>query len=204
MTLIDLAIAAIPFSYFLFIAAITPGPNNVMLTASGMNFGYKKTIPHMAGIVSGFTVLLLLCAFGVGAAVAAFPPIMIGLKILGATYLVYLAWRIFNGGRVGLKEKTEKAVRPLTFLEATGFQFINPKNIVFALAAVTLLPAEAPLLALGVLLTAICFVVCTFATSAWTLFGAMVAALFRDDKTRRIINAVLALLLLATLPMMIL
>lgn len=199
----NLILPSLPFFYFLFVASITPGPNNVMLTASGMNFGYMRTIPHMAGIYVGFTIYLTICAFGVGAAVAAYPPVLIALKILGSAYLVYLAWRIVNAGRMGVAEKAKETARPLTFLEAAGFQFINPKGVVFGLAAASLLPPEASLAQIGVIVFIATTISCIAALNTWVLFGKAVATLFRDDKIRRVINIILALLLLATLPMMV-
>lgn len=203
MTLTELAVASLPFMYFLFVASITPGPNNVMLTASGMNFGYQRTIPHMAGIYFGFLLYLLICAYGVGAAVAAYPPVLMGLKTLGSLYLIYLAYRIVTSGRMGVKEKAKDTARPLTFLEAFGFQFINPKGVVFGLAASSLLPAGISSFQIGVIVFIATTISCIASLNTWVLFGKGVATLFRDDKIRLIINIILALLLLATLPMMV-
>lgn len=202
--MIDAFLHALPFFYFLLIAAVTPGPNNVMLTASGMNFGYIKTLPHILGIYVGFTTLILLCAFGVGAAYHAFPQIEIVLKILGSLYLVYLAFKIATAGRLGLKEKEQSAKRPITFVEAAMFQFINPKALVACLTAISLLPPDMGILqSLFIIITLNTFT-CFVSTSTWTVFGKMIAGLFRDDKTRQIINIALAILLLATIPMMVL
>lgn len=201
--MIEAIISALPFFYMIFVACMTPGPNNVMLTASGMNFGYKRTIPHITGIISGYTTLLMLCAFGVGAAIDAFPPLMMGLKILGSAYLIYLAWRIYNGGRIGAQQKAKETMRPLTFLEAAAFQFINPKAIVFGLAAIALMPADISVIERIVIVLLGASMSGIVSTNTWTLFGAAVSKLFRDDKIRYIINTILALLLLATLPMML-
>ena len=200
----EIILSTLPFIYLLLVGSITPGPNNVMLTASGMNFGYLKTIPHMLGVYIGFIVLMLLCTFGVGALVAAYPQVLIGIQVLGGAYLLYLAWRIFNGGRVGVNDQAEKTVRPLNFWEAFTFQFINPKAVVFGLAATALLPEGVSMFELGLLVVVAVTLTCPLSVNVWTLFGKAVAKLFRDDKIRRIINAVLALLLLATLPMMVL
>lgn len=204
MSVIDIIVAALPFFYLNFIGCITPGPNNVMLTASGMNFGYLKTVPHMLGIFFGFVILLWLCAFGVGAAYEAYPPVQVALKVLGCAYLLYLAYRIFRAGRVGLNKASQEAQQPLTFWEAFGFQYINPKAIVFGLAAVNLLPADMAFWMKAVIILFTAVITCGISLNVWTLFGKMVAELFRDDKIRQIINTVLALLLIATIPMMIL
>lgn len=204
MSAYELFLTALPFFYFMFIAAMTPGPNNVMLTASGMNFGYARTIPHILGIIIGFQVLILLCLLGVGALYNAFPPIEIALKVLGSAYLAYLAYKIYTAGRVGLKECQDKTVRPMNFIEAAAFQFINPKGVVFAIAAVSFLSADLTLIQKAIIITCVCLITSTLSTHTWTLFGKMIAALFRNDKSRHIINALLAIALLATIPMMLL
>lgn len=202
MNFYELILAALPFFYFVFIASITPGPNNVMLTASGMNFGYLRTLPHIFGIMTGFQVLILLCACGVGAIYQAFPQIKMVLKILGSVYLVYLAYKIYTSGRVGLQAKAEKTVRPLNFFEAFGFQFINPKGVVFSFAAISLLPVNLSFMNLCLIILATGMISSSISCHVWVVFGKLIAALFRDDKTRHLINIALALLLLGTLPMM--
>jgi threonine/homoserine/homoserine lactone efflux protein len=202
--MLDLIVPSLSLLYFLNIAAITPGPNNVMLTASGINFGYKRTIPHMLGILCGFNVLIILGALGVGSLYESLPQIEIVLKILGSLYLTYLAYKIYNVGRVGLDEKTKQAERPMTFLEAFMFQFVNPKGVVFAMAAASVLPAEFSVLE-SVIAVSVCSAIASIiSTNVWAIFGTLIAELFRDAKKRQIINAVLALLLLATIPMMVL
>lgn len=204
MNIPDLFLGALPFFYFLLIAAVTPGPNNVMLTASGMNFGYKRTIPHILGIYAGFSTLILLCILGIGAAYEAFPQIDVVLKIGGSAYLIYLAYKISGGGRLHLRETAEKTASPLTFSQAALFQFINPKAIVACLTAISLLPAEMDLSERLLVVFVINSLCCLASTTTWTLFGKVIATCFRDDKIRHIINIVLALLLLATIPMMVL
>lgn len=197
----ELFTASLPFFYFLFVAAITPGPNNIMLTASGMNFGYKKTIPHMFGIYFGFTVLLMLCALGVGVFYNAYPPIQIILKGGGTLFLLYLVYRICTAGRLGLNDQRAGAARPITFWEAAGFQFINPKSVVFSLAASSLLPAAAGHVEIIFIVGATTIISCWVSMNCWVLFGKVVAQLFRNDRVRNVINIILGLLLLATVPM---
>lgn len=204
MDITEIALYSLPFFYLLFMASITPGPNNVMLTASGMNFGFRRTLPHIWGIVAGFTVLIALCAYGVGAAYHAYPPAQIVLKTFGAGYLLYLAWRIFNAGRLGVREKAENTARPMSFLEAFGFQFINPKGVIFGVTAVNLIPEQAGMAERGAIALIVSLLCCVISASAWTMFGKIVAALLRDDRKRRMINTILALLLIATIPMMLL
>src|SRR5690349_4584797 len=113
-----------------FVTSVTPGPNNLMLLASGVNFGIIRTIPHILGIGSGFMTLLLAVGFGLGAVLTAFPVLHLALKIAGGAYLLYLAYRTAMSR--SLKDGVAKA-RPMTFLEAAAFQWVNPKAWVMAL-----------------------------------------------------------------------
>src|SRR5690606_21438896 len=110
---------------FAFVTSITPGPNNVMLMASGVNFGFRRTIPHIFGIGIGFLSLLLGVGFGLGALLTAFPALHLALKIAGGVYLLHLAWRIAMTRSLG--DGSGTAARPMTFLEAAAFQWVNPK-----------------------------------------------------------------------------
>lgn len=122
MDALSLAVV-LPPAYFYIVASITPGPNNVMLAVSGMNFGYRRSIPHLLGIASGFGLLIALCAVGVGALYETFPAIRIVLRVVGAGYLIYLAYRIATAG--GTEVSGEG--KPLRWHEALTFQFVNPK-----------------------------------------------------------------------------
>jgi len=202
--MLNLIISSLPLLYFLNIAAITPGPNNVMLTASGINFGYRRTIPHMLGILCGFNVLIIMGTLGVGSLYESLPQIEVVLKILGSLYLVYLSYKIFNAGRVGLNEQTKGSERPMTFFEAFLFQFVNPKGVVFAMAAASVLPTEFSL-SESIIMVSICsFISSIISTNVWAIFGTLIAELFRDQRKRQIVNTILAFLLLATIPMMVL
>ena len=118
---------------FCFVSSITPGPNNFMLLASGVNFGFARTVPHMLGISAGFLSLLLGVGFGLGAVLTTFPSLHLVRKIAGGAYLLYLAWRIAMSRSLG--RAGEAAARPMTFLEATAFQWVNPKAWVMAVTA---------------------------------------------------------------------
>lgn len=115
------------------VTSITPGPNNLMLLASGVNFGIARTVPHMLGISIGFLVLLLAVGFGLGAVLTAFPALHTGLKIAGAVYLLYLAWKIAMSR--SLSGKGETNARPMRFVDAAAFQWVNPKAWVMAITA---------------------------------------------------------------------
>ena len=117
---------------FAFTTSITPGPNNMMLFASGVNFGFRRTIPHMLGIGVGFLSLLLGVGLGLGALLHSFPVVYLVLKFAGGAYLVWIAWKIATSR--SLSEK-ESGARPMSFLDAAAFQWVNPKAWVMAVTA---------------------------------------------------------------------
>lgn len=187
-----------PVAWYIFVMAATPGPNNAMLAASGMNFGVARTIPHMAGIAGGIVVLLAACGFGLGVLFQQLPYAELTLSVIGSVYLAYLAWRVAYAAAPSAAE----GARPLSFMEAFGFQFLNPKGWVMALTAATLAPALDTPLGTTIALAAVGAVVGTPSMGVWTVFGAGLARLFQDDRIRGWINRALALLLLATIPFM--
>lgn len=119
----------LPLAMFAFVSSITPGPNNIMLTSSGILFGFVRSIPHMLGITFGFGVMLVLCAAGIGSLILAVPAIHIVLKLLGSAYLLYLAWQLRS---MAFKQDEQGAAKPMSFLGAALFQFANPKAWVMA------------------------------------------------------------------------
>ena len=114
----------LPLAAFIFVSSITPGPNNVMLTASGANFGYQRSVPHMLGISVGATLMLLVVGAGLGAVFARWPQLYTLLQWVGAAYLVWLAWKIATAGRV---QTGQAKPQPLNFWQAAAFQWVNPK-----------------------------------------------------------------------------
>lgn len=124
----------LPLASFAFVSSITPGPNNVMLSASGVAFGLQKTLPHLFGVSAGFTLLLVVCGGGVGALIATAPELGLALKVFGTGYLLYLAWLMRNAFAPQMKGA---AARPLTFAEAAAFQFVNPKAWIMGVTAVS-------------------------------------------------------------------
>ena len=126
---------------FTFATSVTPGPNNAMLTASGANFGFRRAVPHMLGIILGFPAMVLAIGLGLGTVFSALPWLHLALKYVGAAYMLYLAWRIATAER----GKGAAAAKPISFFEAAGFQWVNPKAWIMgvgALAAYTV--PEAP------------------------------------------------------------
>src|SRR5512138_3654126 len=123
----------IPVTIFAIVAAFSPGPNNIMVTASGSAFGFRRSIPHLLGVTFGFPLLLLAVGLGLGEILQSNPQVHLFLKYAGAAYLLYLAWRIAQAGRPD--EGAAKA-RPLTFFEAAAFQWVNIKAWMIGLSAV--------------------------------------------------------------------
>lgn len=184
----------LPLATFVFVTSITPGPNNLMLAASGMGFGLRRTVPHIAGIAVGFSGLLLLCGFGIGALVASVPGSEIVLASAGSGYLVWLAWRL----RVdSLSAPAEAAPKPLSLIGAAAFQFINPKAWLMALTcAGTFLPAlgaDWPAVLLMTLIGAAINLPCV---TVWAALGASIRSLLDRPAWRRRCNVALVLLTL--------
>ncbi|RMU51303.1 Amino acid transporter LysE [Pseudomonas savastanoi pv. glycinea] len=113
------------FTLFAFVTSITPGPNNMMLLASGVNFGFSRTLPHMLGISIGFFVLVLTVGFGLGSVFKAWPLLYTILRYVGAAYLLYLAWKIATSGPAS--DNVDSQGKPLSFMSAALFQWVNPK-----------------------------------------------------------------------------
>ena len=119
---------------FAFVASITPGPNNIMLTASGKNFGYLKTIPHMTGVVFGFLTLLIVMGLGLISVFTSYPIAQTILQILGSLYLLYLSYRIY----FTYSSDNEDRSKPITFIESSLFQYVNPKGVMMAITTISI------------------------------------------------------------------
>lgn len=177
------------------ISTITPGPNNLMLMASGANFGFRRTVPHMLGISLGFPLMIALVGLGVMQLFDLWPPLHTILKVLSVAYLLYLAWKIANAGK---PRETRKKPRPLTFVEAAGFQWVNPKAWSIALSVITLYAAGRTIS--SVLIVAAVFVIAgAISTTSWTVLGQQMRRFLGSPLRLRIFNWTMAVLLLATL-----
>ena len=182
---------------FAFVSSVTPGPNNFMLLASGVNFGFRRTIPHMLGIGAGFVALLFAVGLGLGALLTAYPELNLALKIAGGAYLLYLAWRIAMARSLGAEK--DASARPMTFLEATAFQWVNPKAWVMAVTAMALYTsAEQPFSSI-VLVALIFGIVNLPSVSVWTAFGTALRGFLSDPVRLKWFNIVMGLLLAASI-----
>lgn len=153
---------------FMFASSITPGPNNVMLTASGLNFGFRRSIPHMLGISLGVMSMLLLVGVGMGSVFLRFPWLYDGLRVAGTAYLIYLAWRIATAGAPS--EQTRQG-RPMTLMEALLFQWVNPKAWIMVVGAIAAYVPTQNFFVNLMLATALSGLVNLPCISVWTLCG---------------------------------
>ncbi len=176
----------------------TPGPNNMMLLASGVNFGFRRTIPHMLGISAGVAALLLAIGFGLHEVLARWPAIFTAIKYAGVAYLLWLAWRIAASGPLEDGSGEAKG-RPMSFIEAAAFQWVNPKAWVMAVGAMATYTVEANYALTVVIVAAVFAVVCGPATGTWTLFGVALRRILRDRRANRVFNVAMALILVASL-----
>jgi threonine/homoserine/homoserine lactone efflux protein len=184
---------------FLLSMAFTPGPNNILVASSGVNFGFRATIPHILGITLGFPGMLLLVGLGLAKVFIAVPAVHRVFKYLSIVYLLYLAWRIAAAAAAGTARRTAK---PLTFLEAAAFQWVNVKAWVTAVSAVatyTTVDSSLPLQIGGIALVALA-TACASA-SCWTLFGHALRDVLGTESRRRVFNYGMAgLLALSIVP----
>lgn len=181
----------IPLALFAFVSSITPGPNNIMVTSSGLLFGFARTVPHILGITFGFGTLLALCAAGIGALITAVPALQLLLRTAGSVYLLYLAWSLrtmaFNG------QDTANA-RPMSFFGAALFQYANPKGWVMAVtgASAFLPPVEPAWLSIALF----CGVFCLIGLSCiavWAGTGATLRRYLNEAPWQRLFCVVMVL-----------
>jgi threonine/homoserine/homoserine lactone efflux protein len=183
------------FAVFALVASITPGPNNAMLMASGANFGFRRTLPHMAGVVLGFEVLLVAVGLGLGGLFAAFPVLQDVLFVIGGAYLLWLAWKIASANSIG----GAAVARPMTFLEVVAFQWVNPKAWTGAIGAMA---AYAPKdnYAAGVAMIALVFILVNIpVVILWTGGGVALRRFLERPGALRAFNVLMGLALALSL-----
>lgn len=180
---------------FAFVTSITPGPNNIMLMASGANFGFRRTIPHMLGVGLGFTFMVILVGIGLVQVFDAYPPSYDVLKVVSIIYLCYLAWRIAIAAPL---QESDEAGTPITFFQAALFQWVNPKAWAMALTAVSVYAPSQNLEAIA--LVAIIFGAVNLpSVSSWTVLGQQIRRVLTKPIRLRIFNITMALMLVASL-----
>ncbi|OLQ78800.1 lysine transporter LysE [Photobacterium proteolyticum] len=171
----------------------TPGPNNLMVTASGANFGYWRTLPHMMGIGLGLVSMIALVAAGLGVVFTRFPLLHELLRWCGSAYLLYLAWKIATAGSAVRTEQPDS--RPMTFWAAAMFQYVNPKAWMMSVTAISTFTVAGELYWQSATLVAgVFFLVCFPSVSVWAGFGSMIGRWLHSSRARRVFNGVMGAL----------
>ena len=198
----------LPFIGIVFIASFTPGPNNSMLLQSGISFGYKKTIPHILGIIIGFNILFISINLGLYAIIQKFEILLLIIKIIGTLYFSYFAYKLITAplpiqkptqgtAQVPIKEPMKEPAKeriPFTLMQAILFQWINVKAWFFSIAAISVLPTQRTLF--DHILIQIVIIFFTIASaSTWTVLGVVIQSIFKHPLYFRIINVMLGLIL---------
>jgi threonine/homoserine/homoserine lactone efflux protein len=184
------------FLVFAVVSSVTPGPNNLMLMASGSAFGLKRTVPHLAGVVIGFGLMTLAVGLGLAGLLRTAPIVFVVLKWAAVAYILYIAWRMVRAKGPGVGGTDG---RPISFLAAAGFQWINPKAWVMAVGAVGAYAGRGHFVA-DVALIAATFVLVNIPTAlVWASFGAAIRRWFRKPGHLKAFNWTMAALLVASL-----
>ncbi|MBV9749585.1 MAG: LysE family translocator [Acetobacteraceae bacterium] len=176
----------------------TPGPNNAMVAASGATFGFTRTVPHLLGVAVGFPAMLLVVALGAGDVMRAAPPLHEILRWVGAAYLLWLAFKIATARPSAAGTRAVRA-RPLTFLQAALFQWVNPKAWIIALGAIATYTTSSNITVQAVVLAAIFMAVTVPTLAFWTMTGVGAARVLRTGRGLRAFNLAMAALLVASL-----
>lgn len=178
----------------------TPGPNNIMLTASGKNFGYIRTVPHMAGVVIGFLSLLLVLSLGLISVFKNYPIAQTILQILGSIYLLYLSYRIY----FSFSSNNNIRTKPITFLESSLFQYVNPKGVMMAITTISIYTDFKNFTFIsnfveGMIFILIAFTISNvFAVLTWTSVGVFLNNFIKSEKSIKSFNGLMAILLVLT------
>lgn len=185
---------------FAFSSGITPGPNNIMLMSSGLNFGIKPSLPHLAGICIGFPAMVLAIGLGLSTLFQSYPILHVAIKYIGITYLLYLAWLIANSSS---KMEGKHTSRPLSFIQAAAFQWVNPKGWIRAVGAVaTFTTLEQPLTGQVLTIASVFLSVAFPCAIVWLGFGVALKRLLKNQRQQKAFNITMALLLvLSIIPM---
>lgn len=183
---------------FAFATSVTPGPNNLMLLASGVNFGLRRTVPHLLGVGLGFALMVALVGLGLGQVLEAWPQLYTAMKVAGVAYLLWLAWKLAGAGAVR-PEDGAAGGRPMTFLGAAAFQWVNPKGWVMAVTATATYSVPDRFTASALLVALVFGVVGLSASGSWAVFGVWLRRWLAEPRIVRVFNASMAVLLVLSL-----
>ena len=187
------------FIAFAFVSSITPGPNNLMLMASGTNYGFTRSLPHLMGVSLGFTLMICLVGVGLIEIFDAYPLSYTVLKIFSVVYLVYLAWKIATAESATGSSDGKATGSPLTFLQAAAFQWVNPKAWAMALTAISVYAVTEDQF-LGVLVIALMFCAVNLPScGCWVVLGTQLRRLLTNPVRLRVFNITCSVLLLGSL-----
>jgi len=180
---------------------ITPGPNNIMIMASGVNFGVKQSIPHLLGVCFGFPPMIIVLGLGFNTILSTYPIIHEAVKMIGVLYLFYLAWLIAKSSPSSLDKTIAK---PITFIKAALFQWLNPKAWVMAIGAISVYTSASSNFLMQILYIALVFLIAAFPCQCiWLLFGTKLKKYLKSDKHQQIFNkSMAALLVVSILPVL--
>jgi threonine/homoserine/homoserine lactone efflux protein len=189
----ELIIAVATYNFVMY---VTPGPNNAILTASGIKFGFIRTLPNLFGIPTGHGLQLMLVCLGLGSLFIAFPILLEILRYVGATYLLYLSYKIFGSLNVNIKEDKS---RPLTFFEAIIFQFVNPKAWIICSTAVSIFYPNDTSIFLGTFFMVFMSTIVNLPSiSIWAFGGSIIGKYLKNVKLKKFVEFLLALMLILT------
>ncbi|ABE49633.1 MULTISPECIES: LysE family translocator [Methylobacillus] len=184
---------------FATVTSITPGPNNLMLMASGLNYGFRRSLSHLLGISIGFGAMVLIIGLGAQSLFERYPLLHVLMKYAGAVYLCWLAFRIAAAPTDGVGGPSTNTAKPFTFFQAAAFQWVNPKAWVMAVAALTAYLPQPSGTADVVLLSGVFMLVNLPCVGAWAGFGVMLRRILSQPRRMRMFNRVTALLLLMSI-----
>ena len=191
----------IPLLILCIVQSGTPGPNNIMLTASGKNFGYIKSIPHMLGVVLGFLSLIIVFGLGLTVIFSKYPIIQFVLRIVGSIYLLYLSYRIYSSVNT---EDLSKS-KPITFMESSLFQYVNPKGVMMAITTISIYTDHINFKYINSFNEGMIYILIAFTISnliaviTWTSVGVFIGQFIKSARGIKIFNALMAFFLVLTI-----
>jgi threonine/homoserine/homoserine lactone efflux protein len=187
----------IPLLLFTVSSSLTPGPNNFMIMNSGMNFGLRRSMPHFMGIALGFPVMVLIVALGFGAIFIKYTWLKEALKIVGAIYMLYLAWCIMQSSLAD--SDSRKTATPFSFMQAVLFQWVNPKAWLMAIGAVSLFTVIDSYYLNAAAISLVFAIVLLPCGAAWLFFGTLLQKILAKEQHRRWFNLLMAVSLVASI-----
>ena len=175
--------------------SLTPGPNNIMLLSSGLTYGYKRTIPHILGVIIGFPLMTIFVGLGLGEFFKLYPIVFSVLKILGIMYLLWLAWKIANS--TPSFKKNNKESQPLKFIPIVLFQWINPKNWIKIITAMSVYVTSVEHATMQIIIITLIFLITVIiSANSWALGGVVLKKLIKSEQGIKRFNIIMAIVLI--------